>query len=129
MTTQSAPTKQPLVLIVEDDILVLMDTAEAIRRAGYRVLEAGNADQAIRLLEKHADIEVLFTDIEMPGSMDGLRLAHAVKDRWPPVKIVSTSAYLEFHSSHLPDGGRFFPKPYSVKQIAEVLSELTAKPR
>lgn len=118
-------TQAPLVLIVEDDFLVRMDTAETIKRAGYRVLQAENADEAIGLLETHLDIAVLFTDIEMPGSMDGLRLAYAVHDRWPPVKIIATSAHHEFREADLPQGGRFFPKPYSPTHIADLLREFT----
>lgn len=114
----------PLVLIVEDDVLVRMDAVEFVARAGYRTLEAGNADEAIALLDKHADIAVVFTDIEMPGSMDGLRLARAIRDRWPPVKIIATSAHTHFKEADLPAGGRFFWKPYSHAQIRAALEEL-----
>lgn len=115
----------PLVLIVEDDFLVRMDTAEMVKRAGFRVIEAGDADEAIRLLGEHSDIAAIFTDVEMPGSMNGLRLAHAVRDRWPPIKIIATSAHLDFRESDLPEGGRFFPKPYIPAQVTDALRELT----
>ena len=118
--------KPPLVLVVEDDILVRMDAADMIERAGFRVIVAGDADEAIQQLEAHSEISVIFTDIEMPGSMNGLLLARAVRDRWPPVKIIATSAHLDFQESDLPEGGRFFAKPYVRSQLMDALRELTA---
>jgi two-component system, response regulator PdtaR len=80
---------RPVVLVVEDDILVRMDAADMVREAGFDSVEASNADAAIEVLERRFDITVVFTDIQMPGSMDGLRLAAAVRDRWPPIKIIT----------------------------------------
>jgi CheY-like chemotaxis protein len=100
-----------VVLVVEDDSLLRMDAAQMIQEAGFTVLEADNADQAIALLEQRADINVVFTDIQMPGSMDGFKLAQAVRDRWPPVKIIATSGYFRGMSNSLPEGGRFISKP------------------
>ena len=82
---------RPVVLIVEDEFLLRIDAAEMIAAAGFEVIEAANADQAIEVLEARRDITVVFTDIQMPGSMDGLKLARAVRGRWPPIKIVATS--------------------------------------
>jgi CheY-like chemotaxis protein len=81
--------------------------------------------KAIEILEARSDITVVFTDIQMPGSMDGLKLARAVRGRWPPVKIVATSGRLHVEEPDLPEGGRFLPKPYSPVQVACVLRELT----
>ena len=86
--------KRPVVLIVEDEFLLRMDAVEMIAAAGFEVVEAGNADQAIEILEARRDITVVFTDIQMPGSMDGLKLARAVRGRWPPIKIVATSGHV-----------------------------------
>ena len=83
--------RRPVVLIVEDDLLIRLDAAQMIEEAEFDVIEASNADEAIAILEARSDITVLFTDIQMPGSMDGLKLAAAVKGRWPPIKIVATS--------------------------------------
>src|SRR6202051_1989530 len=116
--------KRPVVLIVEDEFLLRMDAVDMIAAAGFEVLEAGNADKAIEILEARRDITVVFTDIQMPGSMDGLKLARAVRGRWPPVKIVATSA-LDVRETELPEGGRFLPKPYSPFQVTGVLRELT----
>ena len=114
-----------LVLIVEDEFLLRMDAVDMIGAAGFEVAEAANADQAIEILESRPDITVIFTDIQMPGSMDGLKLARAVRGRWPPIKIVATSGHVGVRETDLPDGGRFLPKPYSPMQVTGVLRELT----
>ena len=98
--------------------------ADSIADGGFVVYEAANADQAIRLLETHADIRALFTDIDMPGSMDGLRLAAAVRDRWPPVKIVITSGHVKIRPEDLPVDGRFFAKPYDAAKLVRTLHDL-----
>jgi CheY-like chemotaxis protein len=117
--------RRPVVLIVEDELLLRMDAAEMIGAAGFEVIEAANADQAIEVLEARPDITVVFTDIQMPGSMDGLKLARAVRGRWPPIKIIATSGRLHVAETDLPEGGRFLPKPYSPAQVTGMLRELT----
>jgi CheY-like chemotaxis protein len=117
-------TKRPVVLIVEDEFLLRMDAVDMIAAAGFEVVEAGNADEAIEILEARRDITVVFTDIQMPGSMDGLKLARAVRGRWPPIKIVATSGQLDLRETDLPEGGRFLAKPYGPLEIAGVLREL-----
>src|SRR3954465_1037114 len=109
--------RRPVVLIVEDELLLRIDAAEMIKAAGFEVLEAGNADEAIEILEARRDITVVFTDIQMPGSMDGLKLARAVRGRWPPIKIVATSGHVRISEADLPEGGRFLTKPYSPGQV------------
>src|SRR3979490_2724477 len=121
-----AQSKRPVVLIVEDELLLRMNAVEMIEAAGFATVEAGNADQAIDVLESRCDITVVFTDIQMPGSMDGLKLARAVRGRWPPIKIVATSGHLDVRETDLPEGCRFLPKPYSLVQLMGVLRELTA---
>jgi two-component system, response regulator PdtaR len=116
--------KRPVVLIVEDEYLVRTGTRAAVEMAGFDVLEAGDADEAIGILAARNDVSLIFTDVHMPGSMDGLKLAHFVRDRWPPVKIVATSARVRITPSDLPEGGRFLPKPYSAADIASTLHEL-----
>jgi CheY-like chemotaxis protein len=92
----------PVVLIVEDEPLVRIGILENLAEAGFEVIEARNADEAIAILEQRPDIHVVFTDIEMPGSMDGLRLAHFVRHRWPPIKIIATSGYARVAENNLP---------------------------
>ena len=96
-----------------------------VRDAGFDVVEAGNADEAISILESRLDISVVFTDIQMPGSMDGLKLAAAIRGRWPPIQIVATSGLVKINKDDLPSGSRFLPKPYSPSQIVGALRELT----
>ena len=115
---------RPVVLIVEDELLVRMDAVEAIEADGFEVVEAKNADDAIAILEQRNDIGLIFTDIDMPGSMDGLKLAHFVKDRWPPIKIIATSGHAKITANDLPEGGRFMPKPYNPTEIADAIHEL-----
>jgi CheY-like chemotaxis protein len=104
-----------------------MNAVAMIEEAGFSVLEASDADNAIRILETRRDITVIFTDIEMSGSMNGIKLAHAVRDRWPPIKIIATSGHYGFREGDLPAGGRSLPKPYTLPQISEALRQATCK--
>jgi CheY-like chemotaxis protein len=113
--------KMPAVLIVEDEPLIRMGAVEIIEDAGFEVIEAPGADEAVRILECRSDIRVVFTDIHMPGSMDGLKLAHAIRHRWPPIRIIVTSGRGLIAQRDLPEGGRFFVKPYNSIQITDAL--------
>jgi two-component system, response regulator PdtaR len=113
----------PTVLVVEDETLVLLTICEALRSEGYEVLTARNADEAIQILETRNDINTVFTDVEMPGSMDGLRLAAAVRDRWPPINIVVTSGKGRPRDTQMPTNTQFVDKPY---QTADVLAAFCA---
>jgi CheY-like chemotaxis protein len=115
-----------LVLVVEDEALIRMHSAEMIRDLGFEVIEAVDADQAVSLLESVPEITVVFTDIQMPGSMDGLLLATVVRDRWPPVALLITSGKVRPPADDMPDGAQFIPKPYSPWQLKEQLHLLTA---
>jgi CheY-like chemotaxis protein len=117
--------KKPVVLVVEDELLIRTDAVDMLRDAGFDVIEAVNADETIMILEGGSTIDVVFTDIQMPGSMDGLKLAAAVRKCWPPIKIVATSGVLKIDEDDLPAGSRFLPKPYSSSQIVGALRELT----
>jgi CheY-like chemotaxis protein len=114
------------VLVVEDEYLIRMDTASSLEAAGFIVFEAENAAEAIRCLEAHAEIRLIFTDVNMPGSMDGLALAHYVRGRWPPVKIIVTSGYMKIRHDDLPTGALFVEKPYYPENIAKRINELIA---
>jgi CheY-like chemotaxis protein len=116
-------TRIPVVLIVEDEFLIRADAVRMIEDAGFEVIEAADADEAINILESRSDIRVVFTDIHMPGSIDGLKLAHAVRNRWPPIKIIVTSGREILTQHDLPEGGRFLAKPYNQFQIRNALRE------
>ena len=117
--------ERPVVLVVEDEFLLRIDAADMIAASGFEVIVAANADEAIEILEARRDITVVFTDIQMPGSMDGLKLARAVRGRWPLIKIVATSGHVGVRETDLPEGGRFLPKPYSSTEVTGMLRELT----
>jgi CheY-like chemotaxis protein len=117
----ASPSKPTAVLIVEDEPLVRFCAVQTVEEAGFEVVEATNADEAIAILESRRDIRVVFTDVHMPGSMDGLKLAHAVRHRWPPIKIIVTSGRDRIDQRDLPDGGRFFAKPYDPGAIKDAL--------
>lgn len=116
---------QPIaVLVVEDEALILMDMVDFLQGEGFRTFEASNADEAVAILESNPDISILFTDIDMPGSMDGLKLAAAVRDRWPPIRIIVTSGHRLVEISDLPSGSIFFNKPYRQTDVLASMREL-----
>jgi CheY-like chemotaxis protein len=112
-----ADAQRPVVLVVEDDLLLRMDAVDIVRSAGFDAVEASHADEAIEILEARPNIHVVFTDIQIPGSMDGLKLARFVKDRWPPIRIVTTSGRVRISEADLPEGGRFIPKPTRLRSL------------
>ena len=115
-----------VVLVVEDEPLIRLGALEIVQEAGFEALEAQNADQAIATLERRSDIRLVFTDVDMPGSMDGLRLAHYIRNRWPPIHLIVASGKAIIEESRLPAGARFFAKPYHEHAIAETISRLLA---
>jgi len=114
------------VLVVEDEPLVRMATSLYLEDSGFEVFEAADADEAIALLERHPSIRLVFTDIDMPGSMDGLKLAAFVRDRWPPIRIIVTSGKRMVEVTDLPDGSMFFAKPYGLDAVTAAMHELVA---
>lgn len=97
----------PNVLIVEDEMVLRMRAVDIVEDAGFNPVEAVNADEAMSILESRSDISLLFTDIQMPGSMDGLKLAHAVHDRWPGIKIILVSGRINPTDAEKPEDSRF----------------------
>jgi CheY-like chemotaxis protein len=112
-----------VVLVVEDEMLLRMRAVDMVEDAGYIPVEAADADQAVAILESRSDIALMFTDIQMPGSMDGLGLAHSVHERWPPIKIIMVSGQLKLANTDIPTDSRFFEKPFEAgEMIAEMQS-------
>ncbi|AWM03053.1 sensor histidine kinase [Bradyrhizobium amphicarpaeae] len=112
------------VLVVEDEMVLRMRAVDIVEDAGFSAVEAVNADQAISILEARSDISLLFTDIQMPGSMDGLKLAHAVHDRWPAIKIILVSGQVNPSEAERPAESRFFGKPLGVEAMAAQLQAM-----
>jgi CheY-like chemotaxis protein len=114
------------ILVVEDETFIRIHVVEMLGAAGFDILEAANADEAVQMLERNSDIGLVFTDIDMPGSMNGSKLAAAVRDRWPPIKIIATSGHFKVRAGNLPAGARFIAKPYQAAQIISAVRELTS---
>jgi CheY-like chemotaxis protein len=110
MVLQRSPTSQN-VLVVEDEMLLRMLAVDMVEDAGYTSVEAVDAYEAFAILKSRSDIALLFTDIQMPGSMDGLQLAHSVSAHWPTIKIIIVSGQLKLSGSDMPVDSRFFAKP------------------
>lgn len=116
---------KPVILVVEDEVLIRMGATALVEDLGYDYFEASSADEAIELLEQHPEITIIFTDIEMAGSMDGLQLAAFVRRRWPPVQFIIVSGNHAAVASEMPKGAVFFRKPYSNAAIGEAISALS----
>ena len=110
-----------VILVVEDEPLLRLDISEALVSEGYNVLAAANADDAIEILQSRTDIRTIFTDINMPGSMDGLKLAAAVRERWPPVNIFVTTGMTAPRPDELPAKAVFIAKPYRSGDVLGVV--------
>src|SRR5690242_706915 len=120
LTTAGPP---PNVLVVEDELMLRMRAVDIVEDAGFTPVEAINADEALVILESRSDIALLFTDIQMPGSIDGLKLAHAVHKRWPAIKIILVSGQVKLTDEDKPADSRFFGKPLEVAQLIAELQE------
>jgi two-component sensor histidine kinase/DNA-binding NarL/FixJ family response regulator len=112
------------VLVVEDEMVLRMRAVDIVEDAGFTAVEAVNADEAIAILESRSDISLLFSDIQMPGTMDGLKLAHAVHDRWPAIKIILVSGQVKPTDDEKPEDSRFFGKPIEVEQMIAELQDM-----
>lgn len=119
--TSAPPVSPTNVLVVEDEMVLRMRAVDIVEDAGFTAVEAVNADEALDILENRSDISLLFSDIQMPGSMDGLKLAYAVHARWPAIKIVLVSGQVKLSDPDMPANSLYFGKPLVVKQmIAEL---------
>jgi CheY-like chemotaxis protein len=124
MLSVNTDSSRPVVLVVEDEYLVRLYAADVLADAGFDVVQANNADEAIAVLEQRRDIRLVFTDIDMPGEMDGLKLAAAVRDRWPPIELILTSGKYNPGDDCIPDRGHFLPKPYHATSLARAVRNL-----
>jgi CheY-like chemotaxis protein len=126
LISKTNPAPQPYVLVVEDEFFSRLHAVDLVEAAGFRAIEASNADEAIAILEARKDIRIVFTDIDMPGSMDGLRLARAIRERWPPIELILTSGHVDVTDSDVPERGLFFSKPYRDKEISSALQKFAS---
>jgi CheY-like chemotaxis protein len=121
---RTVPDFKPTVLVVEDETLTRMSTIAMVEEAGFEAVGVSNADEALSVLETRDDIRAVFTDVQMPGSMDGLGLIRLVRDRWPAVAGLVSSGKSSITETDLPSGVRFFAKPYLPFQIEAALRQL-----
>ena len=126
MISRKNPLSRSHVLVVEDEFFSRLHAVNLVEAAGYKAIEASNADEAIAILETRKDIRIVFTDIDMPGSMDGLKLAGAIRDRWAPIELILTSGHVDVPESEVPERGVFFSKPYRDREIVAVLQKFAS---
>ena len=112
------------ILVVEDEVFILMEAVDMMEEAGFKTYQAKSADAALLVLNAAPDIGILFTDVDMPGSMNGLGLAAHVGTRWPEIRIIVASGILRVTDDDLPQGARFFPKPYPSDQIVRTVTDM-----
>ena len=114
------------ILVVEDEPLLCLDISDALSAKDYEVIAVTNADDAIKVLEFRNDIHTIFTDIDLPGSTGGLKLATAVRDRWPPVNIIVTTGKSAPHRDEMPENSLFIAKPYRNAEVLEAVRSFEA---
>lgn len=115
-----------VILVVEDEPIIRLMALDMVEEAGFEAIAAANADQAVTILETRDDIRLVFTDIDMPGSIDGMKLAICVRDRWPPIEIIVTSGHVMAHDVTLPTRGVFVAKPYDPRKVSALMQRMTA---
>ncbi|MBR1151052.1 response regulator [Bradyrhizobium sp. JYMT SZCCT0428] len=113
-----------VVLVVEDEMMLRMRVVDMVEDAGYVPVEAVDADEAMTILRSRSDIALMLTDVQMPGSMNGLQLAHAVRENWPPIKIILASGQLKLSDGDIPLDSRFFGKPLQSDEIIAEMREM-----
>jgi len=116
--------RQPAVLVVEDEVWILLDVAGALEEHGYPVLCARNVDEALSLFDDRSDIGVVFTDIMMPGSLNGLDLAREVRRRRPDVGVLVTSGHYREMDGDIAGCDIFIPKPYEPRIVISRIGSL-----
>lgn len=115
-----------IVLVVEDEPMLLLMAIDLVEDAGFEAVYASNADEAVVILEARTDIRLVFTDVDMPGSMDGMKLAAAIRGRWPPIEIIIVSGHRTVDLDTLPERSRFFQKPYDSQSVIAAMREMAA---
>lgn len=117
---------KPAILVVEDEPILRMTAVDMVEDAGFEALEAANATEAVAILETRLDVRVVFTDIDMPGGIDGMKLAAMIRDRWPPIQLILTSGHFAAANVTMPAESVFFTKPYRQRDVVATMRRLTA---
>ena len=122
---QYAPLKRQIVLVVEDEPILRMAAVGMVEDAGFEAVEATDATDAVRILESRPDIRIVFTDVDMPRGVDGLKLAALIRERWPPIHIIVTSGKAEVGKMVLPVDSVFFAKPYDEERVVDEMRRMS----
>jgi CheY-like chemotaxis protein len=117
---------KPVVLVVEDEPLLRLFATDMIEDAGFQVIDVSNSVEAILILESRPDVRVVFTDVDMPGGVDGIKLAACIRVRWPPIQIIITSGKPWPNGVTLPGDAVFFSKPYRQDRIVDTIQRMAA---
>ncbi|PTM86477.1 response regulator [Mycoplana dimorpha] len=117
---------QQTVLVVEDEPLLLLSAMEMVEAGGFEAIGAADATAAVAILENRLDICIVFTDVEMPRGIDGLRLAALIRDRWPPIHVIITSGHSTPSQGSLPVDMMFFSKPYQEREVVAAMRKIAA---
>lgn len=125
---QSKPINTRTILIAEDEAIIRFELTDFFQDAGYVVFEASDADEAISILERETTVRVVLTDIQLPGSMDGLKLAHYVRDRYPPTVLLVTSGLAQINADALPPNTQFIAKPFDPARILRQIDAMHISP-
>lgn len=118
------PPARPVVLVVEDQPILRIMAVDLAEDAGFEVIDTASADEAVRILETRLDIRIVFTDIDMPGGLDGMKLAALIRNRWPPIEIIITSGKRMPRPEDMPARGLFFQKPYRSEEVARTMQRM-----
>ncbi len=118
--------KQAKILVVEDEPLIRLGIVIMLERSGFEAIEADTADEAISIIEARGDIRLVVTDVDMPGTMDGVKLAHYIRRKWPPIKLIVISGKVGLSTIDLPSGARFFSKPYEDAKLLHTIDRMIA---
>lgn len=121
---QSTPLTRPIVLVVEDEPLQRLMAIDLVEDAGFDVVDVASADEAVRVLMQRPDIRIVFTDIDMPGGLNGMQFAASIRDRWPPIELIIVSGKRIPRTDELPARGVFFSKPYKKHEVTAVMREM-----
>ncbi|CUX36207.1 response regulator [Agrobacterium deltaense] len=116
--------KVAIILVVEDEPLLRLAAVDLVEAAGYQAVAAADATEAVAILEERDDIRIVFTDVDMPRGLDGMRLAAIIRDRWPPIKVIVVSGHIQDPGDRIPAETVFFAKPYREEQIVETIKQL-----
>ena len=119
------PRSKTVVLVVEDEPLLRMMAVDLVEDAGFEAVEATDATQAVEILERRADIRIVFTDIDMPRGLDGMKLAALIRERWPPIELILTSGKEAPRAEDLPARGVFFSKPYRTLEVVAAMRRMS----